>query len=263
MKYFLLFTLVSCGLCQEEDPETSALFKPIRIPIPVLNIKIRKPITFRKNVVTYHNKKNIQSYTTTKSPYHIKTYHPTPSYHRPSINTYTFRPYHPAPIDPTFTSSYPRVPTVYTPAVNVVPSGSQDIITLLAADERFTTLVAAVTAANISAATVEEIAPVTIFAPTNSAFAKIDNDTLTALLADQEALTQTLFRHIVPGKSVSLPDGTTQLDNAAGGQITINRSVDDIFSESVTIRTNSGSGKIVDFDIMASNGVVFAIDSVI
>ena len=137
---------------------------------------------------------------------------------------------------------------------------------------------AAVTAANISAATVEEIAPVTIFAPTNSAFAKIDNDTLTALLADQEALTQTLFRHIVPGKSVSLPDGkkdfidkiytkiflgTTQLDNAAGGQITINRSVDDIFSESVTIRTNSGSGKIVDFDIMASNGVVFAIDSVI
>merc|ERR1712012_963606 len=180
-----------------EDPETSALFKPIRIP----NIKIRKPITFRKNVVTYHN----------------------------------------------------EVPTVYTPAVNVVPSGSQDIVTLLAA----------VTAANISAATVEEIAPVTIFAPTNSAFAKIDNDTLTALLADPEALTQTLFRHIVPGKSVSLPDGTTQLDNAAGGQITINRSVDDIFSESVTIRTNSGSGKIVDFDIMASNGVVFAIDSVI
>ena len=57
--------------------------------------------------------------------------------------------------------------------------------------------------------------------------------------------------------------GTTQLDNAAGGQITINRSVDDIFSESVTIRTNSGSGKIVDFDIQASDGVIFAIDSVI
>ena len=70
---------------------------------------------------------------------------------------------------------------------------------------------AAVTAANISAATVEEIAPVTIFAPTNSAFAKIDNDTLTALLADPEALTQTLFRHIVPGKSVSLPDGIKKI----------------------------------------------------
>ena len=81
------------------------------------------------------------------------------------------------------------------------------MVDTLVNDERFSTLVTALTAANISQETIDEIAPVTIFAPTNDAFAKIDADTLTTLLADQVALTNTLLRHVVPGEAVRIPEG--------------------------------------------------------
>ena len=57
--------------------------------------------------------------------------------------------------------------------------------------------------------------------------------------------------------------GTTQLENGVGGQISISRSLDDIYSESVTVRSGQGSGKILDFDILGSDGVIFSVDSVL
>ena len=41
--------------------------------------------------------------------------------------------------------------------------------------------------------------PFTVFAPTNEAFAKIPKGTLDGLLADKEALTAVLLRHVIPG----------------------------------------------------------------
>ena len=49
--------------------------------------------------------------------------------------------------------------------------------------------------------TVQEADALTIFAPTNDAFAKVPADALQSLLADKEALTAVLLRHAVPGKS--------------------------------------------------------------
>ena len=40
----------------------------------------------------------------------------------------------------------------------------------------------------------------TVFAPANSAFAKIPQDTLNGVLADKEALTEVLTYHVVPGR---------------------------------------------------------------
>merc|ERR1712128_51609 len=54
--------------------------------------------------------------------------------------------------------------------------------------------------------------PFTVFAPTNDALAKIPAETLNGLLADKEALTAVLLRHVVPGaalKSGDVPHGTT------------------------------------------------------
>ena len=136
-------------------------------------------------------------------------------------------------LDPVYRPAPPLTPPVYVtrrptnilPPVTVSPSGSQTLLATLVADERFSTLVAAVTAANItqvtfveydddnqiisswSQETVDSIAPATIFAPTNEAFAKIDNATLATLLADPVALSATLLRHIIPGKSVRIPEG--------------------------------------------------------
>ena len=57
--------------------------------------------------------------------------------------------------------------------------------------------------------------------------------------------------------------GTTTLDNAGGSEISVTRSLDDIYSESVTIRSSQASGKILDFDINTVEGVIFSVDTVL
>jgi len=262
-------------LCQEEEPETSALFKNIKIPLPLVNINIKKPrITktfsipvIRKNVNTINRSKNPTTYNT-----YPKSYTPTNPNFAPKGHT---PPIYNVALTPMIPKSYPQPPIHYVPrkpgrpgvgvipTVTISPTGSSTVLQTLINDERFSTLVAAVTAANITQETVDSLAPVTIFAPTNAAFAKIDNSTLTTLLADPVALSATLLRHIVPGKAVRIPEGTTQLENGVGGQISISRSLDDIYSESVTVSSGQGSGKILDFDILGSDGVIFSVDSVL
>merc|ERR1712106_368470 len=59
--------------------------------------------------------------------------------------------------------------------------------------------------------TLSGVGPFTVFAPTNDAFAKIPADALTGLLADKDALTAVLLRHVVPGaalKAKDVPHGT-------------------------------------------------------
>jgi len=261
-------------LGQEEEPETSALFKNIKIPL--VNINIKKPRvtkTFsvpviRKNVNTINRSKNPTTYNT-----YPKSYTPTNPKNVNTINrsknptTYNTYPKSYTPTNPKNVNTINRKPgrpgVGVIPTVTISPTGSSTVLQTLISDDRFSTLVAAVTAANITQETIDSIAPVTIFAPTNAAFAKIDNSTLTTLLADPVALNATLLRHIVPGKAVRIPEGTTQLENGVGGQISISRSLDDIYSESVTVRSGQGSGKILDFDILGSDGVIFSVDSVL
>ena len=57
--------------------------------------------------------------------------------------------------------------------------------------------------------------------------------------------------------------GTTTLENAGGSQLTVSRSLDDIYSESVTIRSSQASGKILEFDIASSDGEIFSVDTVL
>ncbi|XP_069977589.1 periostin [Penaeus vannamei] len=71
-----------------------------------------------------------------------------------------------------------------------------DIVDTLIGDDRFSTLVAAVTAAGL----VDTLkgGPFTVFAPTNDAFAKLPPGTVDSLLQDVPALTEVLLRHVVP-----------------------------------------------------------------
>merc|ERR1712010_360309 len=147
-----------------------------------------------------------------------------------------------------------------------IPTGSLTLDETLAADDRFTTLVAALAAAFDNRPTADVLngtAPLTLFAPTNSAFAKVGNETLDGLLKDPEALSGVLQRHLVANKAVRIPDGTTTLETLDGGSLTVQRSIDDIFSEGVTVRSSQGTAKIVELDIQASDGVIHAIDTVL
>ena len=81
-------------------------------------------------------------------------------------------------------------------------SPSMDIVETAAADGRFTTLLAAATAADLVDALKSE-GPLTVFAPTDDAFNALPEGTVEALLQDIDALTAILTYHVVPGAVTS------------------------------------------------------------
>merc|ERR1711976_935671 len=120
------------------------------------------------------------------------------------------------------------------------------------------TLVEAVTAADL-VETLSGEGPFTVFAPTNDAFAKIPSETLNGLLADKEALTAVLLRHVVPGaalKARDVPHGTTPVKTAGGEEIEVTR------NRYISIKSSTGKAGVIAFDILATNGVVHLVNSV-
>ena len=59
------------------------------------------------------------------------------------------------------------------------------------------------------------------------------------------------------------PTGSSQLEAASGATLSLERSVDDIFSESVSISSGQARATLVQLDIVASDGVIHSIDTVI
>merc|ERR1712178_487053 len=141
-------------------------------------------------------------------------------------------------------------------------NGVVHFIDVHAADERFSTLVTAAKAAGI-VDTLKQSEGLTIFAPTNDAFAKVPSDALNGLLADKDALTAVLLRHAVPGKLFA--KGVMWAEHGtAGGEMIATQ----VFRKGVVkVVSNSGgkraAARVVDTDITATNGVVHAIDTVI
>jgi len=150
----------------------------------------------------------------------------------------------------------------YLDGVMLPPKG--DLVDTLVADERFSTLVTAVTEAGL-VDTVKGAKAMTIFAPTNDAFAKVPSDVLSGLLADKEALTKVLLRHVVSGANVFSKGVMWGETETAGGENVatqvFRRGVIKVVS--VTEDGTRTAARVVDPDIAATNGVVHAIDTVI
>lgn len=130
----------------------------------------------------------------------------------------------------------------------------KDIVDIAAEDGRFTTLVAAVEAAGLVEALKAE-GPLTVFAPTDDAFAALPEGTVEALLADIPALTDILLYHVVEGK-VTASD-VTMLEQAAtllGQEVAIS-----IVDGAVYINDS----QVLITDIETSNGVIHVIDAVL
>ena len=120
----------------------------------------------------------------------------------------------------------------------------------------FTTLLAAADAAGL-VDTLNGEGPLTVFAPTDDAFAAaLESLGLTAeeLLADTDTLTAILTYHVIAGEvlSTDLTDGMTAA-TVNGADITVD------LSDGVKIN----EATVVTADIMASNGVIHVIDSVL
>merc|ERR1712106_1057197 len=147
----------------------------------------------------------------------------------------------------------------------IYPFPTGNIAEVVTGDERFSTLLAAVGAAGL-AETLATGGPSTVFAPTNDAFAKVPKDALDALLADKEALTKVLLRHVLPG-TLFYKGISWDTHNTAGGAEE-DMIATQVFKAGVIKVVSNVGGKrtgarVVDADIIATNGVIHAIDTVI
>jgi len=141
------------------------------------------------------------------------------------------------------------------------PIPENDLVDTLIADERFSTLVTAATAAGI--VDILRTKDLTIFAPTNDAFAKIPSEALNGLLADKEALTAVLLRHALPGALFSRGI-TWQEHKTAGGDMVATQVFKMGIVKVVSYNDDKRTGaRVEEADIIASNGVIHAIDTVI
>lgn len=115
-----------------------------------------------------------------------------------------------------------------------------------------TTLVKAVTAADL-VDTLNSAEALTVFAPTDDAFAKIPADDLNALLADKDQLTKVLTHHVVEGKVT--PDQVAgEHETLAGDTITVEGS-----GEEFTV----DDAAVVCGNVDTANAKVYVIDSVL
>jgi uncharacterized surface protein with fasciclin (FAS1) repeats len=118
----------------------------------------------------------------------------------------------------------------------------------------FKTLAAAVKAADLGA-TLDDVGPFTVFAPTDEAFAKVPEEMLNAPLRDKAKLKEVLLYHVVQGKvmaadavkldSAKTVQGQPIMIKAQGGKVMIN------------------NAQVTPADIKASNGVIHVINSVL
>ena len=136
----------------------------------------------------------------------------------------------------------------------VVQPETRDIVEVAAEDGRFTTLVAAVEAAGLVDALKAE-GPLTVFAPTDEAFAALPEGTVDALLNDIPTLTEILTYHVVEGKVMAAD--VVELENALTLQ-----------GQNVGIRVEDGSvyiddAQVIITDIETANGVIHVIDAVV
>lgn len=130
----------------------------------------------------------------------------------------------------------------------------QDIVATAMGNKDFSTLVTAIKAADLVEA-LQGPGPFTVFAPTNAAFAKIDQKTLDALLKNKPLLQGVLKYHVVSGKALAA-DVVKQSGWAtlAGQRIDVKAADGKVLIDNATVTST---------DIKCSNGVIHVIDTVI
>lgn len=150
---------------------------------------------------------------------------------------------------------------VGTVAVAVVPAGatasstsSKNIVQIAASNPSFTTLVKLIKSAGLVKA-LSGTTKLTVFAPTNAAFAKVPASTLAALGKNKAELTKVLEYHVVAGSHLSTSlmsgeklttlEGSTVAVKITGGHVYIN------------------NAEVTQANIPASNGVIHVINAVL
>ena len=128
-----------------------------------------------------------------------------------------------------------------------------DIVDIAVSNDNFKTLVAAVKATNLVEVLKSE-GPFTVFAPTDKAFAKLPEGTITTLLQNTPQLARILSYHVVAGKLMQADlEKVDSVISVEGSTIPID------CSENFEVK----NATVLACDIEADNGVIHVIDNVI
>lgn len=143
-----------------------------------------------------------------------------------------------------------------------------DIVGVAAGSKDHTTLVAAVKAADL-VATLQSKGPFTVFAPTNSAFAKLPAGTVDNLLKPENKaiLASILTYHVVAGKldaaaviaAIKTGKGKAVLTTVNGGKLMASLKGANV----ILTDERGGTATVIATDLKATNGVVHVIDTVV
>ena len=148
-------------------------------------------------------------------------------------------------------------------ALSATTASAQSIVDIAAGDERFTTLVAAVTAAGL-AETLAGPGHFTVYAPVNDAFAALPAGTLDTLLKPENKgqLTDILLYHVDDRNlpAAAIPEGSNYFKPLLTSQrLCITKG-----ASGVTIADGTGEvANVIIADIKADNGVIHVIDKVL
>ncbi len=129
---------------------------------------------------------------------------------------------------------------------------AKDIVDTAVDAGNFTTLATALKAAGL-VDTLKGPGPFTVFAPTDAAFAKVPKADLDALLKDKAKLTAVLTYHVVPGKVMAADVKPGMVKTVQGSSLNVSTSNGVMVDQANVTAT----------DIVADNGVIHVIDSVI
>ena len=128
------------------------------------------------------------------------------------------------------------------------------VATAASANPLLSTLVTAVKAAGL-VDTLNSAPALTVFAPTNDAFAKIPADTLNKVLADKATLTKILTGHVIAGK--------ISPDKLAGDQKTLGGNTVTVKGSGENFTVGKDNAKVLCGNVTTANATVYIIDTVL
>lgn len=137
--------------------------------------------------------------------------------------------------------------------------GPHTVLSVVGETADLSTLASLVEGADVADLLRDTSGTVTLFAPSDAAFAALPAGTLDALRSDPAALRSVLLAHTLPTR---LPSADVfaeiEFESAAGTDLTV-----DADDRGVSARGPGGAGRVTTPDLDATNGVVHVVDAVL
>lgn len=131
---------------------------------------------------------------------------------------------------------------------------AEDIVETAGHSVTFKTFLAAAKSAGLLQ-TLKDNGPYTVFIPTDTAFSKLPSGAVDSLMKDKKKLAQVLAYHVVPGR-------ITVADVKPGEVKTMEGSPLKLTSDNGKVTLND-EANVIQSDVMADNGVIHEIDTLI